>query len=197
MWIFYPDKKTKDIKCIGSGREYPMIGVTLKDDTTGVPKCWHILCHMIIAYLFRADIQITSGAREKLVSANLPASHFKNFTSSYFEFAEELAKYGLVIKHSNNDKSNYHLSNLEIGTPSDNGIDRHDNLATTSRKRVKIIDIVSGAIHDAGSYAEAAKRTKVPYQIISRDAHFNGPLEIAEYKITTSKTTGKTYHFVV
>ena len=30
MWIF-TSKGSKDIKCIGSGREYPVIGVTLKD----------------------------------------------------------------------------------------------------------------------------------------------------------------------
>ena len=69
MWIFYPDKKTKDIKRIGAGREYPSIYMTLKDDTMGTMKLQTIKCHMIVAYLFRADIQITAGAREKLASA--------------------------------------------------------------------------------------------------------------------------------
>ena len=196
MWIFYPDKKTKDIKRIGAGREYPSIYMTLKDDTMGTMKLQTIKCHMIVAYLFRADIQITAGAREKLASARLSVAYFKDFTSSYFEFANTLAKYGLVIKHSNNDKSNYHVSNLEIGTPSENGLDRHDNLATTLRKRVKITDIDSGTIQILGSHTEAAKRTKVPLPTISKAARFNGTCDAKKRKITTSKTTGMKYYVV-
>ncbi len=217
MWIFYPDKKTKDIKRIGSsGCKYPTIGVTLKD-IKGVPmKPRNIMCHMIVAYLFRADIQISAGALEKLASARLSESYFKDFTSSYFEFANTLAKYGLVIKHTDNNKSNYHASNLEIGTPSDNGLDRHDNLATTLRKRVKITDIDSGTSQIVGSHAEAAKRTKVSQRTVSDAARFNRTCEeeaakdnderceeakdndedAKKRKITTSKTTGMKYYFV-
>ena len=35
---------------------------------------------MIVAYLFRADIEITTDA---LTSAKLPATYFKDFTLSY------------------------------------------------------------------------------------------------------------------
>ena len=189
MWIFTP-KGSKDIKCIGSGGDYPVIGVTLKD-IKGVPmKPRFIKCHMIVAYLFRVDIKISAGAREKLAKTG------KDFTSSYFEFANELAKYGLVIKHSDNNKSNYHLSNLEIGTPSDNQIDRHDNLATTGRKRVKIIDVASGTSQIVGSHAEAAKRTKVSRSAVSNAAAFNGPRDAKNRRITTIKTTGMKYYFV-
>ena len=195
MWIFYPDKKTKDIKRIGAGREYPSIYMTLKDDTTGTMKLQTIKCHMIVAYVFRAGIQITAGALKKLASAGLSESYFKDFTSSYFGFADTLAKCGLVIKHSDNDKSNYRVSNLEIGTHSDNQLDRNENLATTRRKRVKIIDIDSGTSQIVGSHTEAANRTKVPLPTVSDAARFNGPRKISEYKITTSKA-GKKYHFV-
>ncbi len=192
MWIFYTDKKTKDIKRIGSGCKYPVIGVTLKD-INGVPmKPRDIMCHMIVAYLFRVDIQISAGAREKLASARLSVAYFKDFTSSYSEFAEELAKYGLVIKHKDNNKSNFRVSNLEIGTPSENQLDRHDNLATTSRKRVEITDIDSGVSQIVGSRTEAAKRTKVSQATVSDAVRFNGT---KKRRITTS-TTGMKYYFV-
>ena len=195
MWIFYPDG-SKDIKRIGSGCDYPKISVTLKDIKGVTMKARFIRCHMIVAYLFRANIKITACAREKLASAGLSESYFADFISSYFEFADALAEYGLVIKHSNNNKSNYHASNLEIGTPSDNGLDRHDNLATTSRKRVKITDIDSGAIQIVGSHAEAAKRTKVPMSTVSDAVTFNRTCDVKKRRITTSKTTGMKYHFV-
>ena len=199
MWIVRSNETIdkRFVVYITSGGDYPKICVTLKDANNNSMKERGIMCHMIVAYVFRAGIQITAGALKKLASAGLSESYFKDFTSSYFGFADTLAKCGLVIKHSDNDKSNYRVSNLEIGTHSDNQLDRNENLATTRRKRVKIIDIDSGTSQIVGSHTEAANRTKVPLPTVSDAARFNGPLEIAEYKITTSKTTGKTYHFVV
>ena len=79
----------------------------------------------------------------------------------------------------------------------DNQLDRHNNLATTLRKGVKIIDIDSGAIHEAGSYTEAAKRTKVSHRTISRAVDFNRTcVDEKNRKITTSTTTCKRYRFV-
>jgi hypothetical protein len=195
MWIFTTDG-SRDIKRIGSGCVYPVIIVTLKDINNNSMKPRNILCHMIVAYLFRAGIQISKGALEKLASAGLSASFFADFTSSYFDFAKKLAKYGFVIKHADNDKSNYRVSNLEIGTPSENGLDRHDNLATTGRKRVKITDIASGTSQIFGSRTEAATYTKVPHTTVLRTARFNMTRDIATYRKTKNPNTGAEYYIV-
>jgi hypothetical protein len=173
-----------------------VIIVTLKDINNNSMKPRNILCHMIVAYLFRAGIQISKGALEKLASAGLSASFFADFTSSYFDFAKKLAKYGFVIKHADNDKSNYRVSNLEIGTPSENGLDRHDNLATTGRKRVKITDIASGTSQIFGSRTEAATYTKVPHTTVLRTARFNMTRDIATYRKTKNPNTGAEYYIV-
>ena len=200
MWIVRSNETIdkRFVAYITSGGDYPKICVTLKDANNNSMKERGIMCHMIVAYLFRAGIEITAGALEKLASAGLSASFFADFTSSYFGFADTLAKYGLVIKHSDNDKSNYRVSNLEIGTHSENALDRHDNLATTSRKRVKIIDIDSNTSWIIGSYTEAAKHMDVTLPTVCSAVRFNRICDAKKKKrtITTSKTTGTKYYIV-
>ena len=47
---------------------------------------------------------------------------------------------GLVVMHINDNKEDFNPTNLKRGTSSENNFARHDNLATTGRKRVRVIE---------------------------------------------------------
>lgn len=187
MWIKRPDK-SQFVKLAEPGK-YPVISPTLKDAKNDTMKARHIHCHMIVAYVFRARIPISKGTLKYLASVGKPASYFATSPMTYFEFAADLKKGRLCIKHANDDKANYNLDNLEIGTPSENQEARHDNPATTDRKRIKIIDVRSRkCIWIFGSYTEAATWLGLAQSAISKSVRFN--------RKTTSKKTGATYYIV-
>ena len=199
MWIIRPNEpyEKRFVKRIVSGGDYPSIKVALKD-IKGVPmKSRHILCHMIVAYLDRANLPISKGTRKYMKSADLSKSYFATSPMTDLEFADALKKCGLVIMHSDDDKSNYSFDNLEIGTISENQLGRQDNPATTLRKRVKIIDVVSKkCIWIFGSHNEAAAFLGVTKPAVSNSTRFNGTREMATYRKTTSKKTGMKYYVV-
>jgi len=197
MWIIRPNetKYKRYIALVGSG-EYPSINVTLKDANDKM-KERHIKCHMIVAYAFRANLKISKGTQKYLKVANLPAKYFVESPMTDVEFSDALKTGGLVIMHTDDDKSNYRLSNLKIGTLSENQLGRQDNPATTSRKRVKLIDVVSKkCIWIFGSYTEAAAFLGVTQSIVSNAARFNGTREMTTYRKTTNPKTGAKYYIV-
>jgi len=202
LWIIRPDK-SRCIKRTEPGK-YPRINnATTKDQTDpkNKTKPRMIFCHMIVAYVFRALIPISKGALLYLQSAGKSDTFFADFSSSYFEFTDALDKCGLVIKHADNDKSNYSVDNLEIGTPSENALDRQDNPETTSRKRVNLLEISEdGTVSDVPipfeSHAKASawlERTKVT---VSLAALFNRTCDANKRRKTKHKTTGAKYHVV-
>ena len=199
MWIIRPNEsyEKRFVAYITSGHEYPTIGVTFKD-SNNKSKSRKIPCHKLVAYAFRADLAVSDKAKEYLKSVNLPESYFaESPMADDVAFSNALKAGGLVIMHfPDNDTSNYRVSNLMIGTHSENGIDRQDNPATTLRKSVKIIDIVSRAFHFFDSHAEAAAFLGVTKSAVSRAATFNGTREIEEYRKTKSKKTGAKYYIV-
>ena len=199
MWIVRPNEpyEKRFVACITSGRKYPVILVTLKDSDNVPMKPRSIKCHMIVAYKYRANLKISEGTRKYLKSADLSKSFFATSPMTDVEFTDALKTGGLVIMHSNDDKSNYNFNNLKIGTRSENGIARHDNPTTTSRKRVKLIDVVSEkCIWIFGSHTEAAAFLGVTQSMVSYAATFNRTREIAEYRKTTNPKTGATYYIV-
>ena len=186
MWIKRPDK-SQFVKLAKPGK-YPVISPTLKD-ANNTMKTRHIHCHIIVAYVFRARIPISKGTLKYLASVGKSSSYFATSPMTYFEFTKEVKEGGLCIMHADNDKENYNLDNLEIGTPSENQEARQYNPATTDRKRVKIIDVISKkCIWIFGSYAEAATWLGVDQSSISKSVRFN--------RKTTSKKTGATYYIV-
>ena len=197
MWIIRPNKSRdkRFVALIGSG-EYPSISVTLKDANDKM-KERHIKCHFIVAVKYCADLKISKGTRKYLKAADLPAKYFAESPMTDVEFAAALKTGGLVIMHTDDDKSNYRLSNLKIGTLSENQLGRQDNPATTSRKRVKLIDVVSKkCIWIFGSYTEAAAFLGVTQSIVSNAARFNGTREMTTYRKTTNPKTGAKYYIV-
>ena len=197
MWIVRPNEsyEKRFVARIGSGG-YPVIGVTLKDSEDNSMKSRLIKCHIIVAYVFRTRLKISKGTLEYLQTRGKSASYFATSPMTDVEFAEALKNGGLVIMHSDDDKSNYSFDNLEIGTRSENALSRQDNPATTDRKRVKLIDIVSGAIQIFGSHVEAATHTDITQRAVSVAATFNGQRDIETYRKTTSRKTGMTYYIV-
>ena len=198
MLIMYPDKSQPFVALAEPGK-YPRIGVTLKDAENNTMKPRKIQCHSIVAYVFRAHIPISEGTLKYLASVGKSASYFETSPMTYFEFTKELKKGGLVIKHTDDDKSNYNLNNLEIGTPSENQEARHKNPATTRRKRVNIFDV--GSITEDpfmtfGSHADAATYLGVSRITISAAVVFNRTRKITTYVKTTSKRTRVKYHIV-
>jgi hypothetical protein len=197
MWIIRPNKsRDKRFVALIVSDDYPLIGVSLKDAENNPMKLRNIYCHMIVAFKYRADLPISEGTRKYLESAGLSESYFATSPMTDVEFSNALKNGGLVIMHADDDKSNYRLSNLKIGTISENGFDRHDNLTTTSRKRVKLIVVVSGEFQIFGSHNEAAAFLGVSFQVVSNAATFNRTREIAEYRKTKSKKTDMKYYIV-
>jgi hypothetical protein len=200
MWIIRPNEsyEKRYVTYIVPGHKYPRIGVTFKD-SDNESKSRNILCHKLVAFVHRATIAVSDKTKEYLKSVNLPASYFaESPMADDVAFSDALTAGGLVIMHfPDNDVSNYRVSNLMIGTYSENGIDRQDNPATTSRKSVKIIDTVSKkCIWIFGSYTEAAAFLGVTVSAVWRAATFNGTRKIEEYRKTKSKKTGAKYYIV-
>lgn len=183
---------------------YPMIRVTIMD-SDGTMRSRAIPCHMAIAFKFIERIEISKGALANLKSAAESSSYFsKKYispSSSFSEFADDLKKFKLHIMHTDNDKSNYSVSNLKIGTPSENQIDRQDNPETTDRKHINLFEIFdNGTVSDVPipfeSHAKAAAHLEVTRSVVSNAAHFNRTCDAKKRRITTHKTTGVKYHVV-
>jgi hypothetical protein len=110
MWIVRPNEsRDKRFVALVGSDEYPVICVTLKDIDNNPMKVRIILCHMIVAYVFRTRLKISEGTLKYLESADLSESYFATSPMTDVEFAAELKKGGLVIMHSDDDKSNYSL----------------------------------------------------------------------------------------
>jgi len=199
MWIVRPNEsyEKRFVAYIMSGHQYPRIGVTFKD-SNNESKYRKIKCHKLVAFVHRADLAVSDKTKEYMKSVNLPASYFaESPMADDVAFSNALTAGGLVIMHfPDNDTSNYRVSNLMIGTHSENGIDRQDNPATTSRKSVKIIDTVSGAFQIFRSYTEAATFLGVTKSAVWNAATFNGTRKIEEYRKTKSNKTGAKYYIV-
>ena len=60
---------------------------------------------------------------------------------SYIEL-ETMDTNELVVMHKNDKKQDFNPENLARGTSSENGLARHDNPATTGRKRVRVIEML-------------------------------------------------------
>ena len=200
MWIVRPNEsyEKRFVAYITPGQQYPRIKVTFKD-SNNKSKSRKIPCHKIVAFVHRATLAVSDKALEYLKMANLPATYFATSPmADDVAFSDALKAGGLVIMHfPDNDKSNYRVSNLMIGTYSENGIDCQDNPATTSRKSVKIINIVSKkCIWIFGSYTEAAAFLGVTASAVWRAATFNRTRKMATYRKTKSKKTGAKYYIV-
>ena len=72
-----------------------------------------------------------------------------------------------VVRHLNGIKTDFRPDNLELGTPSENAIDRHTNPHTSRRKRVRQIDDCGVCIEHA-SIAAAAQAVAGSSQGICR-----------------------------
>jgi len=199
MWIIRPNEsyEKRFVAHITPGQRYPSIRVTFKD-SNNKSKFRDIRCHKMVAFMHRSNLAVSDKTKEYLKSVNLPETYFaESPMADDVAFSNALTAGGLVIMHfPDNDTSKYRVSNLMIGTHSENGIDRQDNPATTSRKSVKIIDIVSGAFQIFRSYTEAAAFLGVTRPAVWKATTFNGTRKIEEYWITTSKTTGAKYYIV-
>jgi len=199
MWIVRPNEsyEKRFVAHITLGQQYPTIGVTFKD-SNNKSKFRLIPCHKMVAFVHRSNLAVSDKAKEYLKSADLPETYFaESPMADDVAFSNALTTGGLVIMHfPDNDTSNYRVSNLMIGTISENQIDRQDNPATTLRKSVKLIDVVSGAFHIFQSHTEAATFLGVTVPAVWRAATINGTRKIEEYRITTSKKTGAKYYIV-
>ena len=68
---------------------------------------------------------------------------------------DDMPARGVVVMHLDNDKTNFIPSNLARGSPSTNNYARHENLSTTSRKRVRAV-MERGETIEYESYKAAA-----------------------------------------
>jgi len=208
MWIVRPGQP-RFIKIAEVGK-YPRIGVTIMD-SDGTMKCRLISCHMAITFKFIERIEITDGALANIKSlANLESAEeadkyfstkYASPTASFSKFSDDLKKFKLCIMHGKNDKSNYRVENLKIGTPSENGIDRQDNPKTTDRKRVDLFEISkNGSVATVPipfeSHAKAAASLERNQPAVSKAARFNRTCGVKNRRITTHKTTKVKYHVV-
>ena len=202
MWISRPNVP-RFVK-IAEGDEYPMIGVTIAD-SDGTMRSRQIRVHMAITFIFIARMPISEGALANLQLAGESSSYFSkkyiSSSSSFSEFADDLKKFKLHIMHADNEKSNYRVENLRIGTPSENGIDRHNNPKTTLRTRVNLFevsadDVVSKEPIPFESHTKAAAHLEVTRQSVSGAVRFNRTCDANKRMKTTHKTTGVKYHVV-
>ena len=212
MWISRPNEP-RFVK-IAEGDKYPMIGVTIAD-SDGTIRTRPIRVHMAIAFKFIERIEITDGALANLELAGESTKYFstKYKSSSYFstkyasptssfsEFSDDLKKFKLHIMHGDNEKSNYHVENLRIGTPSENGIDRQDNSETTLRICVDLFevsadDVVSKEPIPFDSHTKAAAFLGRTRAAVSEVARFNRTCDANKRRKITHKTTGVKYHVV-
>ena len=189
MWITRPDKT--EFVAYSTEGTYPKIGANLKNASG---KIHNIKCHLIVAHLHR--IPTSDRASDRLESLGKSRNHFLTFKGSYFEYARELKSCGLVIMHDDDDKANYTLKNLKIGTRSENGEARHANPETTGCKRVDLVDTTTHERQTFDSQIEAAESLGRPKSTISSAVRINRTLEIGSYRVTTHKSTGATYYVV-
>jgi len=212
MWISRPNG-TRFIKIAEVGT-YPRISVTITD-SDGTMRSRNILVHMAIMFKFINRIEITKGALANLELAGESSKYFstkyksslyfsKKYispTSSFSEFSDDLKKFKLHILHGDSNKSNYRVSNLRIGTPSENGIDREDNPETTNRKRVNLFEVSADDVASTvpipfDSYTKAAAWLGRSKQTVWKTARFNRTREVKKRRKTTHKTTKVKYHVV-
>jgi hypothetical protein len=212
MWISRPNGM-RFVKIAEDGT-YPMIRVTITD-SDGTMRSRKIMVHMAITYKFIERIEITDGALANLKLAKESSEYFStkyksslyfskkyvSSTSSFSEFADDLKKFNLYILHGDNEKSNYRVENLKIGTPSENQVDRQDNPKTTRRVRVNLFevsadDVVSKEPIPFDSYTKAAAYLEVTVVAVSIAARFNRTCEANKRRKITHKTTKAMYHVV-
>lgn len=197
-WTFHSNKwitrqdKSEFIARLNPDRKthYPVIGATVEDN--GETKFRLINCHLIVAYLYRIPPSPLASAH--LETLGKSRAHFFTYGSTYFEYIAELKKCGLVIMHGDDDKANYSANNLRIGTRSENQTARHENPATTFRKRVNIIDPMDGKrIETVESQSKAAEWFGIKNAAISKAVRRNMTREIGTYMTTKNKKTGAKY----
>lgn len=107
---------------------------------------------------FRTDARrpyptIESGSRSylvhrvvALVEGILSKEQFENYRDNE-----------VVVMHVDNDKTNFHPQNLQLGTSSENATSRHKNPSTTRRKRVRQLDDNGSQVNEFESASAAAK----------------------------------------
>ena len=78
------------------------------------------------------------GINGKIRPVHCLVAHMSGIIS-YIEL-ESMGTNGLVVMHSNDNKEDFRPTNLKRGTSSENNFARHDNPATTLRKRVRAIE---------------------------------------------------------
>ena len=208
MWISRPNEP-RFVK-IAEDDTYPLIGVTIAD-SDGTMRQRKIYVHMAITYKFIERIDITDGALANIKSlSNLElveeaekyfSTTYISPTSSFSEFSDDLKKFKLHILHGDNDKSNYRVENLRIGTPSENAIDRQNNLKTTDRICVNLFevsadDVVSKEPIPFESYTKAAAYLEVTQVAVSNTVRFNRTCGVEKRRKITHKTTGVKYHVI-
>jgi hypothetical protein len=171
-----------------------VIQATLKYKNGKIEKRM-IKCHLIVAFLHR--IPSSDRASIHLETLGKSRTHFQMFDGTYFDYAQELKSCGLVIMHDDNDKTNYCVLNLSVGTPSENAHARHANPETTSRKRVDIMDPETRKrIRTFDSYTQAAEWLELTMPAVSGAVRFNRTREARSYRATKHKSTGSIYHVV-
>jgi hypothetical protein len=190
-WITRPDKS--EFVAYSTKGTYPKIQASFKDENGEIEK-HSIQCHLIVAYLHR--IPTSDRASTHLETLKKSRDHFHTFDGTYFEYAQELKLCNLVIMHDDDNKANYRVSNLKIGTKSENQEARHANPETTGRKRVDIIDATTHKRIRCDSQIEAAEWLGRFRKTISRDVSFNRTRGTGSYRITTHKSTGAKYYVV-
>ena len=191
-WITRPDKSIFVAR--STKGTYPMISASLKN-ANGEIEIHNIYCHLIVAFLHR--IPTSDRASDHLESLKKSRGHFQAFKGTNFEYAQELKSCDLVIMHDDDDKSNYSIANLTIGTRSENGKARHANPETTLRKRVDIIDSKTHKrIRSCDSHTQAAEWLERSKRTISRNVRFNRTCEIGSYRVTKHRSTGVKYYVI-
>jgi hypothetical protein len=211
MWISRPNEP-RFIK-IAEDDTYPLIGVTIAD-SDGTMRKRQIPVHMAITYKFIERIEITDGALANLKLAGESSEYFSTKyksslyfstkyispTSSFSEFSDDLKKFNLYILHGDNEKSNYRVENLRIGTPSENAIDRQDNPKTTLRICVDLFEVSADDVVKEplpfDSYTKAAAYLEVTRVAVSNTARFNRTCGVEKRRKMTNPTTGVKYHVV-
>ena len=192
MWITRVDKS--EFVAYSAQGTYPVIQPNLKNETGEIEK-HNIYCHLIVAYLHH--IPTSDRASDHLESVGKSRDHFQTFDCTYFEYTRELKSCGLVILHDDNNKANYSLRNLKIGTPSENQKARNDNPETTGRKRVDIVDPTTHKrIRTCDSQIEAAEWLGFPPKTISNTVRINRTRDVGSFRVTKRKSTGAKYYVV-
>ena len=81
---------------------------------------------------------------------------------------------GFVVMHLFDDKEDFRPEELKRGTPAENNMARHDNLATTSRKAVRQLDLKRILIEEFPSLVAAARALGIKWRTIRSAIRNNG-----------------------